>query len=254
MEEGPLLSKWWVKESVKFVPYLNISARLDDRPDQTRFEEYGLRGFPSFLFLDSSGTLLHGKEPYWRPDSPQELQAGLEEVEFYYALLKKVKDDPDDRVASASLTLWQGILNPIAADVTEMDAAMRVEGVDGDLIEKWKLLRTDTRFLVFFDPYREAFRNKSDDRQKFRKAAIEGSYAMWKEGVRPTDEWIRPFVVLSFDGAVEAKDVKVAGECVEQYEELYGLIDRFLKTMKARYEVLVESTGSDEVGSVGGGR
>ena len=64
MEGGPLLSDWWVKESKKFVPYLNISAQLEDKPDQKLMREYDLRGFPSFIFLDDSGLLLFGREPY----------------------------------------------------------------------------------------------------------------------------------------------------------------------------------------------
>lgn len=253
MEGGPLLSKWWVEESKKFVPYLNVSAQLDDKPDQKLMREYGLRGYPSFVFLDDSGVLLYGKEPYWRPDSPTSLNAGLSEVGDLFQLRKLVQENPDDEVARARLTLIEGMLDPIHANIQAMDVASRVKGVPEQLVEKWTMARRETRFLIFFEPYRAAFRNKQPDREAKRLAAIEGCYKMWVEGekIAQETEYFRPFLVLSFDGALAASDAKVAQQCLAIYEDNYGVHDRFLKGMKSRLEKVTGSAEGGEVGSVG---
>ncbi|MBT6540052.1 MAG: hypothetical protein HOM39_00595, partial [Planctomycetes bacterium] len=154
MEGGPLLSDWWVKESKKFVPYLNISAQLEDKPDQKLMREYDLRGFPSFIFLDDAGLLLFGREPYWRPDSLASLGQGLNQVEVLFQLRKQVQENPQDSIARARLTLIEGLLDPSRVDVARMDAAAKVEGVPEELVEEWSMTRIDAKFLSIFEPYR----------------------------------------------------------------------------------------------------
>jgi hypothetical protein len=254
MEGGPLLSNWWVKESKKFVPYLNISAQLDDKPDQKLMREYDLRGFPSFVFLDDSGLLLFGREPYWRPDSLLSLGQGLNQVEVLFQLRKMVEENPEDQIARARLTLIEGLLDPSRVDVARMDAAAKVEGVPEELVEEWAMTRIEAKFLSIFEPYRSAYQNKSDDREAKKTAAIEGCYRMWVAGEKldSTSGTFRPFLVLSFDGALAARDAFIAEDCLALYEELFGAHDRFLKGMKVRLAKMVASAKKVEVGSIGG--
>ncbi|MDE0959983.1 MAG: hypothetical protein OSB09_04315 [Planctomycetota bacterium] len=256
MEGGPLLSDWWVDESKKFVAYLNISAQLEDKPDQKLMREYDLRGFPSFVFLDDSGLLLFGKEPYWRPDSALALGQGLAQVGELFELRKLVQQNPGDEIARARLTLIEGLLDPSRADLEKMDAAVKIAGVPEELVEEWAMTRIEAKFLSIFEPYRSAFQKKSADRDAKKTAAIEGCYRMWVAGEKlaSSSNTFRPFLVLTFDGALLAEDAKVAGNCLAMYETLFGSHDRFLKGMKTRLEKMVISTGKVEVGSIGGGR
>lgn len=242
MEGGPLLSDWWVEDSKRFVPYLNISAMLDGKPDQGMLSNYDLRGYPSFIFLDTDGVLLYGKEPYWRPDSKLSLEQGLGEVESIFKLRKRVEEFPQDLVARAHLTLIEGLLNPARANIVAMDEAAKVDGVPADLVGKWRASRLTIRFLAVFEPYRAAYRQGSEDREEKRTKVITACYQMVKNGDRLPEESeeFRPFWVLAFDGAVDAGDEKIAMVCLEAYEDAYGVQDRYLKKMKEKCEKLVE--------------
>ncbi|PCJ09851.1 MAG: hypothetical protein COB10_11325 [Planctomycetota bacterium] len=236
MEGGPLLSDWWVEDSKRFVPYLNISAMLDEKPDQGMLSQYGLGGYPSFIFLDTDGVLLYGKEPYWRPDSKLSLELGLGEVESIFKLRKRVAEFPEDLVARAHLTLIEGLLNPARANIVAMGEAAKVEGVPADLVEKWRASRATIRFLAVFDPYRTAYKQGSEDREEKRTKAITTCYQMVKAGDRLDEEaeGFRPFWVLAFDGAIAAGDEKIAHICLEVYEDAYGVQDRYLKKMREK--------------------
>jgi len=76
---------------------------------------------------------------------------------------------------------------------------------------------------------------------------------MWVEGekIDQETEYFRPFLVLSFDGALAASDVKVARQCLAIYEDTYSVHDRFLKGMKSRLEKVTGTSEVGEVGSVG---
>ncbi len=242
MEGGPLLSDWWVEDSKRFVPYLNISAMLDEKPDQGMLSQYGLGGYPSFIFLDTDGVLLYGKEPYWRPDSKLSLELGLGEVESIFKLRKRVAEFPEDLVARAHLTLIEGLLNPARANIIAMDEAAKVDGVPADLVGEWRASRATIRFLAVFDPYRTAYKQGSEDREEKRTKAMTICYQMVKDGdgLPEDNEGFRPFWVLAFDGAIEAGDEKIAMACLEEYKDAYGIQDRYLKKMKEKCEKLVE--------------
>ncbi|MGE4618475.1 MAG: hypothetical protein AAEJ04_01555 [Planctomycetota bacterium] len=240
MEGGPLLSDWWVKESQRFVPYLNISAQLDNKPDQEMMSAYDLRGFPSFVFLDTDGVLLFGKEPYWRPDSPVALEDGLGEVEAIFQLRKRVAENPDDEIARARLTLIEGLLNPARANAIAMEEAAAVEGVPVELVDQWRASRMKIRFLSVFEPYRIAYREDRDDKLEKRARAVTFCYQMIRAGERVSaeEDWFRPFWILAFDGALEASDKVHAMICFEAYTKAYGHQDRYVKTMESKIQVL----------------
>ncbi len=254
MEGGPLLSDWWKNSTKRFVPYLNISARLPEKPDQQMLAKYGLRGFPSFLILDAEGQILFGKEPYWRPDSPENLEAGLSEVETIFRLKKLVSENPEDATAKAHLTLILGLLNPDECSVSEMEAAIQVEGVPAELVGRWLRERTKIRFLEAFSPYRNAFSEGAEKEEiaKLRAAAVSRAYAMASAGetLSEMDPDFRAFWVLAFDGAVEALDRAVATRCLKAYSEAFGGADRFVSGMKERLDKLpVDPESPSEPGS-----
>lgn len=238
MEGGPLLSDWWKKSTKRFVPYLNISARLPEKPDQQMMTQFGLRGFPTFLILDSEGQILFGKEPYWRPDSPENLEAGLAEVETIFRLKKRVSENPEDKLSKAHLTLILGLLNPDQCSVAEMEAACKVEGVPAEVVGRWLRERSRIRFLEAFGPYRNAFSTGAEKEElaRLRKAAMERAFTMVRDGdsIGEDDPDFRAFWVLAFDGAMEAKDRRVATRCLKTYTDVFGVADRFVKGMKER--------------------
>ena len=242
MEGGPLLSDWWKKSTNRFVPYLNISARLSEKPDQQMLEKYGLRGFPSFLILDAEGQVLFGKEPYWRPDSPENLESGLSEVETIFRLKKMVSENPEDVTAKAELTLILGLLNPNQCSFSEMEAALQVKGVPAELVGRWLRERTKIRFLEAFSPYRQAFSTRAEKEEiaKLRAAAVRRAFTMVREGetLSEMDPDFRAFWVLAFDGAVAAQDRPVATRCLKAYSDAFGPSDRFVSGMKERLDQL----------------
>lgn len=248
MEGGPLLSDWWVKESKRFVPYLNISARLDNKPDQEMMSAYDLRGFPSFIFLDTDGVLLFGKEPYWRPDSPEALEDGLGEVETIFQLRKHVDENPEDQVARARLTLIEGFLNPERANAVAMEEAASVKGVPAELVRQWNASRLAIHFLTVFEPYRIAYREDLEDKEQKRAKVVTFCYEAVKSGevMEESQEWFRPFWILAFDGAIEARDEKVARTSLQAYEDAYGVQDRYWRKMNKDLDELAGKKADSE--------
>ena len=244
MEGGPLLSAWWKNSTQRFIPYLNISASLEDKPDQKMMDRYGLRGFPSFLILDAEGAMLFGKEPYWRPDTPENLDYGIAQVEPLLKLKKRVLENPKYRVAKAHLTLLMGLLDPGQANFEEMEAATQMKGVPAEVIGRWLRERVSIKFLEVFGPYRMAFSDRESKEVvlNLRQKAMDRAHQMVVAGERLDAEDInfRAFWVLAFDGAIHAENVESAGVCLKVYTETFGAQDRFLKEMREKYLKLGE--------------
>jgi len=205
-------------------------------------QTYELRGFPTFLIMDAEGQVLFGKEPYWRPDTPENLEAGLAEVETIFLLKKKVKDNPEDALSKAHLTLILGLLNPESCSLEEMEAAIQVEGVPAELVGRWLREKARIRFLDAFTPYRLAYSEgaEKEEVQKLRQVAVERAYSMVRDNQRlsESDPEFRAFWVLAFDGAIEAKDRKTATACLSAYTDAHGRADRFVRGMIDRLEKL----------------
>jgi len=65
---------------------------------------------------------------------------------------------------------------------------------------------------------------------------MERAFTMVRDGdsIGEDDPDFRAFWVLAFDGAMEAKDRRVATRCLKTYTDVFGVADRFVKGMKER--------------------
>ena len=63
-----------------FVPYVNISARLQDKPDQGLLREIGARSFPTTVVMDTNGRVILRNDTAGplRPDAEKRVRGAVE--------------------------------------------------------------------------------------------------------------------------------------------------------------------------------
>ena len=63
-----------------FVPYVNISARLQDKPDQDLLREIGARSFPTTVVMDADGQVILRNDTAgaFRPNAENRVRGAVE--------------------------------------------------------------------------------------------------------------------------------------------------------------------------------
>jgi len=218
-------------------------ARVDDKPDQEVFEHYGLRGFPTTLLIDHDGSVLWGKENFFRPSTASALDSALQAVEPLFKLRRKVADRPDDPILAANLILLEGVLKPAKADLAALEAASQVEGVDADYRDRFQKMAKRLPFQQIFESYRDRYRATPEkaERDRLRTIAVTSTYKLLCKGVTiddSGDELFRAYWALAFDGAIAAADLVRARRAFDTYREEFGEVDRYVGEWRVKIKEL----------------
>lgn len=218
-------------------------ARVDSKPDQKVFDEYGLRGFPTTLLIDHDGSVLWGKETFWRPSDKNALESGLMAVERLFKLRTKVAERPDDLALRANLTLLDGLFKPQTADLQAMEAASKLDGIDPDLRDRFQKMAKRLPFQQVFESYRVGYRATGDkaERERLRTVAVKKSYQLLCRDITiedPGDSLFRPYWALAFDGAIAAADLVQARRAFDVYLDEFGEGDRYIQEWRVKLEAL----------------
>lgn len=218
-------------------------ARVDSKPDQDVFDKYGLRGFPTTLLIDHDGSVLWGKETYWRPSDQNALDNGLKAVERLFKLRKKVAERPDDAALRGNLTLLDGIFKPKTADLKAMEAASKLDGIDPDLRDRFQKLAKRLPFQQVFENYRVGYRATGDkaERDRLRTVAVKETYQLLCRDVTiedRSDSLFRPYWALAFDGAIAAADLVQARRAFDVYLDEFGEGDRYIEEWRQKMAAL----------------
>ena len=189
-EGGALVKDWFTRLAGKeFVPYINISARLPDKPDQGMLRKKGGTGFPYVVILDPGGKVVEGKGGGFRPQSPAQLRKGLKKVQWLLDLEKEAREHPDDPLAVARWVLVDGYRRDHAADLEAMRKAAAVPGVDADLAARFVHFEKTKPIADLWHRYEEkrsVARERRDDAavKKARAEAMAGIYELYRSGTR----------------------------------------------------------------------
>lgn len=219
-------------------------ARLDDKPDQKVFYDYGLQGFPTILVLDHDGEVLYGKRTYFRPDSPRALAEALDHVAPLFAARAVLAKKDATPVERANAKMRIALVKPGSIEWKEVLAAAEVDGVDPKLAREVVRLQKRYPFETLWNDYRQDWEGNQGEpkkRAEIRQKAQEATYRLYRDGKGiedPTDELYFPFVVLAFDGAILSSDKETAAKLLESFEELYPNRTSLIETMKAKLEAL----------------
>lgn len=219
-------------------------ARIDDKPDQKVFYDYGLRGFPTVLVLDHDGEVLYGKRTDFLPRTPEALTEALDHVAPLFAARAVLATADATPVERANAKMRIALVKPGAIEWKEVRAAAEVDGVDPKLAREVVRLEKRYPFETLWNDYRRDWEGNSGEpkkRAEIRRKAQEATYRLSLDGKGiedPTDELYFPFVVLAFDGAILSNDESTATKLLRSFEELYPNRTSLIETMKAKLEAL----------------
>ena len=238
MERGPLSQSWWTTVASKdFVPYVNSNANIDGKPDQKLFSKYDLKGWPSVLLLDYDGTVLYGpfvddnNKKAFRPTHSEVMTVALNKIAPLFMVRAKVaKLKPGEAgwdVLRAELVLREALVKPGRYDYDAVVTASKVPGLDPELVRQALDLGARVPFQRVYETYEKEYYGSPNlrEQRRARKKAMEATYALYKRGLvieDRHDDLHHRFWLLAIDGALAAKDIKLAGEGIATYERIYG--------------------------------
>ena len=127
-----------------FVPYVNISARLQDKPDQGLLREIGARSFPTTVVMDTNGRVILRNDTAGplRPDAEKRVRGAVEvasELVKARSLAKSSEEGSAEAAAAkASVRLLEAIMGVQTAAGTELEKAVQTPGLPKELIERYQ--------------------------------------------------------------------------------------------------------------------
>ena len=218
-----------------FVPYVNISARLQDKPDQDLLREIGARSFPTTVVMDADGQVILRNDTAgaFRPNAENRVRGAVEVASELVKARSWVKNSEegsaDQAAAKASLLLLESIMDLRKSTEKELKQAAKTDGVDKKLLarfERWNAYQPVNRLLQEY--VRKVRALDSEDKVGRGKLYLDTSREMlelYRAGTRLNDARINIFSDywrLVFDGAITAKDLAAAETALTTYRRAYG--------------------------------
>ncbi len=218
-----------------FVPYVNISARLQTKPDQGLLREIGAKSFPTTVVMDADGKVILRNDTAgaFRPDAEKRVKGAVEVAsELVKARSVANSSEPgstEATVAHASVLLLEAIMGLKQTSKSQLNLAAQTPGLSKDLLaryERWSAFQPINDLLQ--DYVRKIRALDSGDTTGRGLLYLETSREMlklYRSGVRLQDARINLFSDywrLVFDGAISAKDVEVAEVALTTYRRAFG--------------------------------
>ena len=248
------------------MPYLNISARLKDKPDQGMLTAKGGSSYPYTVIMDASGTVL----TRLRPTSEKAINEALKRANISLRLRTQLTEKPDHPSAKAGLELLDALTTRKPPTLAEADRLAATEGLDPELKAIYKKGRAAFRDKLNYIRVGRALIGASqamrsgtprDEAYRQRDATL---LKLYREGVRLPGSSRRQldFIQAVISGAVEAKDLDLASKllpgCEKAYEARVNQLNkskwaspRRLKGMSDRMEALRQKLKQAQQGEQG---
>ncbi|MEZ6195604.1 MAG: hypothetical protein R3F20_07730 [Planctomycetota bacterium] len=218
IERGPLESDWWVEVCRGVVPYLNVSARLDEKPDQGMLIEKGGRYLPYCIVMDDQGRKL----AELRPVSRLAVEAGLEEARLFRRL-RDAAADPKNEAANASLRLFKAIRGDGPLDAERMEELARTESLDAEVKARYRQHETLLAIRETFEATQKVLRESPELDLQERRARLEAAlYPHLAKGssfrIESNPAMFLNYAILATRGAIAAGDAATAKRGLEWIE------------------------------------
>ncbi len=242
LEDGPLVSEWWLRRARDFPLYLNIEARLPDLPDQ-RFlsTQDGYYSFPWFFFIDEWGQGVAAVDVR----SEAAFDESLALATLTAAQMQRVARTSGGAAAKAGLTLCRAFFKRTDHDLDVYDALAATPGLDPAVKALYARRRGELvqagHVHAINDVLREFARSPLPPAQvtEQRMAKI---YAMWKDGIRIPPGGTSSFLyceVLVY-GAVRAGDLDTARAYYAAAKARSARMQAFFGGLMAHYPPVFE--------------
>jgi len=236
-----------VESAGSFVPYVNISARLPEKPDQGLFASVGATGYPTVVVMDLAGEVIlredgRGK---FRPTTRKRVTEAVEIVGELIVARDRLSSSPRDVVARATVTLIEVLLTGKNSSSEAMEKALAVEGIPASLKKKarnWLYLRPIQEVLNrYVASVQKLSRSDREGRNRaFQRAASDmyGCYLRGVEAANPRDSVHSDYWRLVFQGAMLEEDLQAAKDALKRYQQAYGSNPTFLERLRRMQKAL----------------
>ncbi len=227
-----------MKVTKDFVPYLNVTARIDGAPDQGMLKEKGANYFPYFIFMDKNGKVLI---PF-RPTTDKAFKEALGTANLVAELGGLVETDKENAAAAAGLKLMAALTSREPQDIKKLDALVKSPGLDARVAERYKkgrdALIEQANVSKINDVFRKASRALRDGGDEAgiidrRDTAI---YALYKKGVvldkahRGTFHYFYSLIM----GATKAGDMATARKSLPRLEASKKALFKYMDFLVTR--------------------
>ncbi len=232
-----------------FVPYVNISAQLPDKPDQGLLRAIGSRSFPTCVIMDTDGKVILRNDTAgaFRPTTEKRLRASLEVVQELLQLRSAVKADPEDSSAQASLKVVESILDIRSIPLAELDRLIEEPGISRQLTQRyrrWRAVKPVTELLQnYVAKVRKIPRSDTAARTREFHSAAGKMLAFYRQGLvldDPRAGIFSDYWRLVFEGALQEKDVEAAATALTVYRQSFGA----RPDLKNRIDLMAKRLGS----------
>ncbi len=215
------------------MPYVNITALLEDKPDQGLYKDKGGRSFPYAVFMDQDGAPLLSVDLNDR----ELLTVKMARAKELAKIVREFAEKPKSKQSWANKTLLDLKLKRRAAAMEDLEKAAKTRGVDKLLKAHFDSYKRRAPIQAAVDLY---YNTNDEETQKNAKADM---FALYKKGLKieePQDELFIQYWNYAFDGALEASDVNSAKKLIEEFKkhldgELAALVNVMQRRLK-RYE------------------
>lgn len=227
LESGPLLSEWWVKISTEFVPYLNINAKLDDKPDQKVPKALNVVSYPFCVFVDVDGIILAEA----RPESERAFRESMGVAQAIVDIAGILARDPKNEAALAGKGLLTGMKAEPPESLAALDKLAAVAGVDPRVLARYKSYRYERPIADIFAAARKGEFGKSPKEMTTRIS--QRLYKLWKDEklTLPVEHRMAaPYYNYVVMGAIDYKDKEGAQTAFELLKAAVELLSPDLQT------------------------
>lgn len=180
----------------QFVPYVNITAKLEDKPDQAVFAKYDGRYFPTVLFLDPVGERLFE----FRPRSRRQTAEAVADARALMRVRSRLEVDPHDPAAKAEKTVVRVLRGLAELPDDELRELAATEGVEPALrrrVEEHLVLAPVRMVLEEFEKQRGEVESQEQMLALIEKTARK-LYELYKSGTPAPPEGSRESMAFWF--------------------------------------------------------
>lgn len=199
------------------MPYLNVTTRLDDTPDEGMFGEKGGSGFPTLYFMEpETGAVLN---EWWWPEDEETVRGELASATAKAAeltdLLRSAEQEPDDAALQATVAIRLAMMFAGELAMEELEAIGQTEGLDAELKSEFGLWLGGRKVEAAADQASD----QAESRKEFEELVGQAFYDLAKAGVRvaPSHQIAGFYYENSLDAAIERGDAETAQAAFEGY-------------------------------------
>lgn len=214
--------------SKDFVPYLNITARFDGKPEDDMLSKKGGRGFPYCIVMDQEGKILTEARPSEEAAFSKAIRPATLLMDARKAVAKK-----SSKKAKRNLALMEAVIEPTEEKLKALMKTAKKKGLNKEIQALFMATVATWPVRQVVDEADAAA--KGGNRDQAEKDSQKKMYALYKKKVSVDDsdsKYFVPFWMGIANHSVEIKDKKTGMKAIVKLEKKFEGNSRALNYFK----------------------